>query len=80
MDAKIKTNQQMNRTLEAVGEAVFKRWFGDFEFPNQEGKPYKSTGGKMDYNKDLQKEIPQWWKVGCIDDIAEVIGGGTPST
>ena len=37
----------MNKTLEAVGEAVFKRWFVDFEFPNQEGKPYKSSGGEM---------------------------------
>ena len=66
--------------LEAVGEAVFKRWFVDFEFPNQEDKSYKSTGGEMEYNKDLQKEIPQWLEVGCIEDIAEVIGGGTPST
>ena len=80
LDAKIKTNQQMNRTLEAVGKALFKRWFVDFEFPNQEGKPYKSTGGKMVYSEELQKEIPIEWKVGCIDDVANVIGGGTPST
>ncbi len=80
IDDKITINQKMNCTLEAVGAALFKRWFVDFEFPNQEGKNYKSTGGKMEYNEDLQKEIPQGWKVVCIEDVAEVIGGGTPST
>ena len=49
----------MNRTLEAVGEAVFKRWFVDFEFPNQEGKPYKSSGGKMVESEF--GEIPKDW-------------------
>ena len=47
IDAKIAKNKQINENVEAVGKAVFKRWFVDFEFPNQEGKPYKSTGGKM---------------------------------
>ena len=47
----------MNRTLEAVGEAVFKRWFVDFEFPNQEGKPYKSTGGEM-VDSEVVRQFP----------------------
>jgi type I restriction enzyme S subunit len=80
LDNKIELNQQMSETLEAVGEAVFKRWFVDFEFPNQEGKPYKSSGGEMVYNKELEQAIPRNWKVGCIEDVANVIGGGTPST
>ncbi|NLB76486.1 MAG: restriction endonuclease subunit S, partial [Crenarchaeota archaeon] len=47
LDFKIELNQRMNETLEAVGAALFRRWFVDFEFPNQEGKPYKASGGKM---------------------------------
>ena len=61
LDLKIKLNLQMNKTLEAVGEAVFKRWFVDFEFPNQEGKPYKSSGGEMAYNEDNERIIPFGW-------------------
>jgi len=80
LSKKIEVNRKTSELLEAVGAALFRRWFVDFEFPNQEGKPYKSTGGKMQYNEDLQKEIPQGWTVGCIEDVADVIGGGTPST
>ena len=47
LDEKIELNQQMNKTLEGIGQAIFKRWFVDFEFPNEEGKPYKSSGGEM---------------------------------
>ena len=57
IDDKIGLNLRMNRTLEAVGGAVFKRWFVDFEFPNQKGKPYKSSGGEM-VDSELG-EIPQ---------------------
>lgn len=51
IDSKIESNNQINSTLEAIGKAVFKRWFVDFEFSNQEGKPYKSSGGEMVYSK-----------------------------
>jgi len=63
-DTKIGINQQMNRTLEAIGEAVFKRWFVDFEFPNQEGKPYKTTGGKIE--RTPFGEIPSDWQIGGL--------------
>ena len=69
LDAKIEHNQQMNKTLEAIGQAIFKRWFVDFEFPNEEGKPYKSSGGEMVYNEELGKEIPKGWKVGKLGDL-----------
>ena len=46
LDSKIELNQQMNKTLEAIGQAIFKRWFIDFEFPNEKGKPYNSSGGE----------------------------------
>src|SRR3989344_4634736 len=47
LDSKIELNHKMNKTLEAIGQVIFKRWFVDFEFPNEKGKPYKSSGGEM---------------------------------
>ena len=71
----------MNKTLEAIGEAIFKHWFIDFEFPNEEGKPYKSSGGEMVYNEELGKEIPKGWESKTINDVVDVIfRGATPST
>lgn len=75
MDFKIELNHRMNRNLEAIGEAVFRRWFVDFEFPNEEGKPYKLSGGKMVYNDELEKEIPKGWSNGKIHAICDVIYG-----
>jgi len=63
LDAKIELNQQINKTLEEIGKALFKHWFVDFEFPNEEGKPYKSSGGEMEYNEELGKDIPKGWEV-----------------
>jgi len=59
----------MNKTLEEIGRAIFKHWFVDFEFPNEEGKPYKSSGGEMVYNEELGKEIPKGWRVEKITKI-----------
>lgn len=78
LDAKIKLNRQMNATLEKMAEALFKHWFVDFEFPNEQGKPYKSSGGKM-----VESElglIPEGWGVKTIGEVVEVKGGSTPST
>ena len=75
VDNKIRQNQEMNETLEAIGGAVFKRWFIDFEFPNQEGKPYKSSGGKMVYNEALGKEIPEGWQKTKLGSIIEFSRG-----
>jgi len=68
LDDKIELNQQMNKTLEAIGQAIFKHWFVDFEFPNENDKPYKSSGGEMVYNEDLGEEIPRGWRVGYLGD------------
>jgi type I restriction enzyme S subunit len=76
LDDQIKNNQQMNKNLEAIGEAIFKRWFVDFEFPNEEGKPYKSSGGEM-VDSEIGK-IPKDWKVGYISDFGSIICGKTP--
>jgi type I restriction enzyme S subunit len=73
LDSKIELNHQMNKTLEAVGEAVFKRWFIDFEFPNQEGKPYKSLDGEM-VTSELG-EIPKDWVLKKLGDVLELAYG-----
>src|SRR5690606_18793294 len=55
---KIKVNEAICEKLEATAQALYKHWFVDFEFPNKEGQPYKSSGGAMVYNEELEKEIP----------------------
>lgn len=78
LDEKIELNNQMNKTLEEMAQALFKRWFVDFEFPNEDGEPYKSSGGEM-----VDSEfgmIPKGWEVKSIENICKRIGsGGTPS-
>ena len=75
IDSKIELNREMNITLETIGQAIFKRWFVDFEFPNQEGKPYRTSGGEMVYSEDLGKDIPNFFKVGNIYSLCDVING-----
>ncbi|MEF3355784.1 restriction endonuclease subunit S [Paenibacillus sp. GYB006] len=77
LDEKIEVNNQINKKLEEMAQAVFKQWFVDFEFPNEEGMPYKSSGGAM-VESELGM-IPEGWEVGVINDIGIVTGGGTPS-
>ena len=78
LDSKIELNNQMNKILEAIGQATFKHWFVDFEFPNEGGKPYKSSGGEM-VESELG-EIPKGWKVAELKDCGDIICGKTPST
>jgi len=67
LDSKIELNQQMNKTLEDIAQAIFKRWFIDFEFPNEKGEPYKSSGGEM-VESELGM-IPKGWEVKFIEDL-----------
>ncbi len=78
LDSKIELNQQMNKKLEEIGRLIFKRWFVDFEFPNEEGKPYKSSGGEMAYNEDLGREIPKGWSVADLSDEFKLVMGQSP--
>ena len=78
LDDKIELNNKINQELENLAQTLFKQWFIDFEFPNQNGEPYKSSGGEM-IDSELG-EIPEGWEVGVLDDILEVKGGTTPST
>ncbi len=70
LDEKIELLQEQNKTLETIAQTLFKQWFVDFEFPDKEGKPYKSSGGKM--VKSALGEIPEGWEVGSIGDIVNI--------
>ena len=63
LDAKIKLNRQINQNLEAMAKQLYDYWFMQFDFPNEEGKPYKSSGGEMVWNEKLKREIPKEWEV-----------------
>lgn len=71
LDEKIELNNQMNKTLEEMAQALFKRWFVDFEFPNENGEPYKSSGGEM-VESELGM-IPEGWKVKGVDELVDSI-------
>jgi len=77
-DDKIEFNRQMNTTLEQMAQAIFKHWFIDFEFPDENGKPYRSSGGEM-VDSELG-EIPVGWEVKQIGNVCKIVGGGTPKT
>ena len=61
LDAKIKLNRQINQNLEAMAKQLYDYWFVQFDFPNEEGKPYKSSGGEMVWNEKLKRKIPNEW-------------------
>lgn len=63
LDQKIQINNQINQELEAMAKTLYDYWFVQFDFPDQNGKPYKSSGGKMVYNPELKREIPEGWGV-----------------
>lgn len=73
LDDKIELNRQINANLEKIASALFKRWFVDFEFPDKNGKPYKSSGGKMVESE--MGEIPEGWRVGKVRDLVRVESG-----
>lgn len=73
LDEKIELNRKINQNLEETAQTLFKRWFIDFEFPNEEGKPYKSSGGKM--IKSELGEIPEGWKIKNLLEVGDFING-----
>ncbi|CAD5984503.1 Putative type-1 restriction enzyme MjaXP specificity protein [Planktothrix rubescens] len=78
LDNKIDNLRRQNETLETIAQTLFKHWFIDFEFPNDDGKPYKSSGGAMVASE--LGDIPEGWRVGKLGEEVETVGGGTPST
>lgn len=75
LDDKIALNRRMNAKLEQMAKRLYDYWFVQFDFPNADGKPYKSSGGKMEYNEVLKREIPAGWEVIQIKDIATLERG-----
>jgi len=66
---RIALNQRLIQKLEETAQAIYKQWFVEFEFPDEKGKPYKSNGGEMVFNEELQKEIPKGWRRGTLEDL-----------
>ena len=79
IDAKIETNNQINQELEAMAKTLYDYWFVQFDFPDQNGKPYKSSGGKMVYHPELKREIPEGWGVEKLGELIEIERGVTYS-
>jgi len=75
LDAKIKLNRQINQNLEAMAKQLYDYWFVQFDFPNEEGKPYKSSGGEMVWNEKLKRNIPVGWHCGNLFEIAVFTNG-----
>lgn len=73
LDQKIQINNQINQELEAMAKTLYDYWFVQFDFPDQNGKPYKSSGGKMVYNPELKREIPEGWGVEKLGDISQYV-------
>lgn len=91
LDTKIEVNNKINQQLEAMAKLVYDYWFVQFDFPMSKdyanaigkpeltGKPYKTSGGKMVYNAELKREIPEGWEDGILSDIAEITMGQSPA-
>ena len=80
LDQKIALNRKINDNLEAMAKQLYDYWFVQFDFPNEEGKPYKSSGGKMVWNDKLKREIPEGWSSLMIGEIeGNIVTGKTPS-
>lgn len=72
LDNKISLNNQINQELEAMAKTLYDYWFVQFDFPDQNGKPYKSSGGKMVYHPELKREIPEGWGVEKLDSLLKI--------
>lgn len=78
IDSKIDNNNKINYELEKMAKTIYDYWFLQFEFPNEEGKPYKSSGGKMIWNEELEREIPEGWKTIKLQDVFSFVKGKIP--
>lgn len=79
-DNKIALNRRMNAKLEAMAKQLYDYWFVQFDFPNENGKPYKASGGKMEYNEVLKREIPAGWEVKKLGSLFTTNRGVSYST
>ena len=75
---KIRLNEQINQNLEAMAKQLYDYWFVQFDFPDENGRPYKSSGGKIVWNEKLKREIPEGWNNGMLINIANITMGQSP--
>lgn len=75
LEKKIRNNNKINKELEKIAKIIYNYWFLQFEFPNKDGKPYKSSGGKLVWNEELKRDIPEDWIIKDVNSIAELISG-----
>lgn len=80
IDDKIALSKKMMAELEDTARLIYDYWFTQFDFPDENGRPYRSSGGKMVYNETLKREIPEGWEAGLMSDLGSVVSGATPST
>src|SRR3989339_98070 len=78
LDKKIALNHRINEELESMAQMIYNYWFVQFDFPDKNGKPYKSSGGIMRLSDALKREIPNDWGDGSLLSLGEIIGGSTP--
>jgi type I restriction enzyme, S subunit len=79
VDKRIKLNEIIIQKLEETAQTIYKHWFEDFEFPDENGNPYKSSGGMMHWDEELGKNIPVNWESGHLIDIAKILMGQSPN-
>jgi len=79
LDKKIELNNRINAELEAMAKTLYDYWFVQFDFPDANGQPYKTTGGKMTYNPTLKREIPEGWSDKTLSEIANITMGQSPA-
>ena len=75
---KLRLNRAINHNLEAMAKQLYDYWFVQFDFPNENGRPYKSSGSAMAWNDDLKREIPEEWNSGVFSDVANITMGQSP--
>ena len=78
LDKKIALNKQINARLEKMAKTLYDYWFVQFDFPDANGKPYKSSGGKMVFDETLKREIPKGWEVKSLNQVADIVMGQSP--
>lgn len=77
---KIENNNAISAKLESLAKTIYDYWFLQFDFPDENGRPYKSSGGKMVWNEELKREIPEGWEVDELEKVCDTLLGGTPDT
>ncbi len=78
LDKKITLNKQINARLEEMAKTLYDYWFVQFDFPDANGKPYKSSGGEMVFDETLKREIPKGWEVKSLNQVADIVMGQSP--